>query len=114
MTEKFDNNMRRFITLFDSLGFESIIDITNDEKNDTLKILKGENPDNRASELLHMMTLRARFNPQRNPEIWVFESDISEKVLYEYSQEYPQQLADLIRKKGVKAFGSKGPDIKIT
>lgn len=101
-----DNN--RYITLFDNEGFESIIDITCDNVEKVTAALEdAEDPEKKIHSLINTMTLRARFNPHRNPEIWVFWSHIDTDTLWKASQENPQQMADLIRKKGVNIFGLK-------
>lgn len=103
-----DNKYRRYVTLFDNEGFESIIDITcgNMEKM-SAALEDREDPENEIYSLVNTMTLRARFNPQRNPEIWVFWSHIDEETLWKVSQETPQQLADLIRKIGISVVKPK-------
>lgn len=98
----FDSKYHRYVTLFDNEGFESIIDITCDDMEKMSAALEDrEDPENEIYSLINTMTLRALFNPHRNPEIWVFWSHIDEKTLWKVSQETPQQLADLIRKIGV-------------
>lgn len=51
------------------------------------------------------MILRARFNPQRCPQIWSFRSNVSEDTLWSIATESPQALADLIKSHGEKVFG---------
>ena len=48
--------------------------------------------------------LRAQANPQRFPEIWAFESEISLGELEEYARDTPQELADAIRRCGQNVF----------
>jgi hypothetical protein len=48
--------------------------------------------------------LRAQANPQRFPEIWAFESEVSLEELKIYADETPQALADAIRKSGQNVF----------
>jgi len=50
------------------------------------------------------MVFRARANPQRSPEVWIFWSDIDEKVLWDASQKSPQEFADLIRANGSDVY----------
>lgn len=107
MEEEIDIN-NRYVTLFDNEGFESIIDITCDETEKITAALEDrENPEKEIYSLINTLTLRARFNLHRKPEIWVFWSHIDTDTLWEISQENPQQLADLIRDKGVKIFALK-------
>lgn len=88
---------RVFIAYFDCLGFECILDATAHEHKSTWAALKDE----RHPRLpLPEMMLRAKFNPQRRPEIWMFNSEIDLETLKEYAKEEPQFLANLIREKG--------------
>ena len=97
----------RYITIFDDQGFEGIIDITcDDHRKIEAAILDEENPEIEINKTVKYMVFRARANPQRSPEVWIFWSDIDEKVLWEASQESPQQLADLIRSNGTSVYTS--------
>ncbi len=91
---------RTFIAYWDCLGFETILDITGYENKKLLADIKGErfvHPLN-----LHAMTLRAQFNPQRSPEIWLFTAtgEITQEDLIQIAKDTPQYLVDLIREKG--------------
>lgn len=98
-------NNYRYVTMFDNEGFESIIDITCDMFTKTNAILHDEpDPEKNIYSLIHRMTLRATFNPHREPEIWIFWSDLDEKTLYDSAVENPQMMADLIRQKGVNVY----------
>jgi hypothetical protein len=46
--------------------------------------------------------LRARYNPQRSPEIWLFTATdtIRQEELMDVAKDNPQYLVDLIREKG--------------
>ena len=90
-----------FIAYFDSLGFECIIDLTGQEKKQMWAVL-SEKPAPRLP--VHQMILRAQANPQRRPEIWTFWSELDTATLLEYSKEYAQELAELIRSQGSKVF----------
>lgn len=97
----------RYITLFDNLGFESIIDITCDDAVRAEAVLYDEpDPLKGITSLVSSMTLRARFNLHRSPEIWVFWSDVDEDSLFKMAKENPQAMADLIRSKGVSVYKS--------
>lgn len=99
-TEQF----RMYVASWDSLGFEAIIDITKMERDSLMAALKNETAPN-PNSILRNMILRARFNPQRFPQIWSFKSNISEDSLWEYAKSQPQSLADLIKSNGEKVFG---------
>ena len=97
----------RYITLFDNLGFESIIDITCDDAVRAEAVLYDkDDPQKEIIQLINKLSLRARFNPHRSPEIWVFWSEVDEKTLFKSAEENPQAMADLIRNKGVNVFRS--------
>lgn len=88
---------RVFIAYFDCLGFECILDASAHEHKAIFSALKDE----RHPRLpLPEMIMRAKFNPQRSPEIWMFNSTIDLDDLKAYAQEEPQFLANLIREKG--------------
>jgi hypothetical protein len=95
---------KHYIAYFDSLGFESIINLDAYEKDLTWSSLKGEQPKMKLP--VGIMIMRAKANPQRHPEIWTFQSEVDEKELWCYAKENPQGLADLIREHGSKVFTS--------
>lgn len=86
-----------FIASFDNLGFDCIIDATARDKQALFQMLQDK-PVPRLP--LNEILLRARANPQRNPEIWKFWSELSQYDLMKYAEEMPQQLANLIRENG--------------
>jgi len=88
----------KFLTMFDCEGFECLIDITKREKDWLITTLKGEEYQDDLS--LNAMMLRARYNPQRSPEIWIFTSTVDDATLQEIKDENPQELVDLIREHG--------------
>lgn len=95
-----------FVTLFDSLGFECIINVSRYEQKRLLQDLGGP----KAEQInWNTLLLRARFNQHRNAEVWAFESTLTEKELWEYSQEEPQVLADTIRQMGRPLYVEKKP-----
>ncbi len=95
-----------FICYWDSNGFEVIKDMTTWERQCLLDTISGKALSNPPISL-NMLVLRARFNPQRHPEIWTFNTgeDFEEETLWEYANESPQVLVDLIRAKGKKIYG---------
>jgi hypothetical protein len=48
--------------------------------------------------------LRAQFNQHRGPEIWIFESTMSEEELKQIADDNPQLLADSIRRLGEPVY----------
>jgi hypothetical protein len=51
-----------------------------------------------------LLIMRAKANPQRFPEIWTFQSEVDIDTLIQYSNDTPQELADLIREHGTRVF----------
>jgi hypothetical protein len=100
------NKERTFIAYWDCLGFESIVDITGYENKKLLADIKGERFEHPLN--LHAIMLRAQFNPQRSPEIWLFTTtgEITQQDLIQIAQDTPQYLVDLIREKGNCLFRS--------
>jgi hypothetical protein len=91
-----------YIAYWDSLGFECIIDVTSYDKKAMWASLSDKTIPNEIP--LHQMIMRAKFNPQRFPEIWTFHSEVDIDTLIKYSSDTPQELADLIREHGTKVF----------
>lgn len=95
---------RKFLAYWDCLGFEVICDITTYERQKLLADIKNEKispPIN-----FNAMLMRARYNPQRSPEIWVFTAtnDLTEEYLKVVAETTPQTLVDLIRERGNCVF----------
>ena len=95
-------NMSAYMAYFDTLGFEWIFNVTEYEKKKFWAVLKGDTKVD--FPIPRHAILRAQSNPQRFPEIWAFESEISLGELNEYSREQPQELADAIRRCGQNVF----------
>lgn len=92
-----------FVAYWDSLGFEFIVNTTKQDRQILINELKGEISSSK--NWIRYSLLRAKFNPQRNPQIWGFTSPMSEEELIKISQESPQELANLIRELGWKIYG---------
>jgi hypothetical protein len=91
---------RKFLAYWDCLGFEGIWDITSYERKKLLADIKNESIATPVN--LNALMLRARYNPQRSPEIWLFTAtdEINETQLKQIATDSPQYLVDLIREKG--------------
>lgn len=96
--------------MWDENGFECIVDCTSWERQSLLNTIAGKEL-TPAPVNLQAMCMRARFNPQRNPEIWTFNTveEFDEKMLWEIAQENPQALVDMIRDRGKKLYGDPKP-----
>jgi len=91
-----------YIAYWDTLGFECILDVTSYDKKAMWAALSDKSVPNVIP--LHQMIMRAKFNPQRFPEIWTFQSEVDLKTLIKYSKDLPQELVDLIREHGTKVY----------
>jgi hypothetical protein len=96
---------RNFLVYFDNLGFEAVFDLGQIQSDATMAALKDEHysmPFN-----MNALLLRARFNPQRFPEIWVFEvaDEVTEENVRKMAAENPQALADFARANGKNFYG---------
>jgi hypothetical protein len=96
---------RNFLVYFDNLGFEAVFDLEKIQSDATMSALKDESysmPFN-----MNALLLRARFNPQRFPEIWVFavDDEVSEEDVRAMAAENPQALADFARANGKNFYG---------
>lgn len=111
-----------FILSWDCNGLECCRDITQlvgdsnrfekDSLFDRIKNPEDEpvnGPLQEISKFLHYLQMRARFNPQRNYEIYMVHTNegITEKYLTEMFNTNPQESADLVRVKGVKLYSDR-------
>jgi hypothetical protein len=93
---------RLYLAYFDSLGFECVLDLTDYDRKAMWASLADKKINNEIP--LHQMIMRARFNPQRFPEIWTFHSEVDINTIIKYTKDMPQEMADLIREHGTKVF----------
>lgn len=91
-----------YLAYFDTLGFECVLDLTDYDKKAMWASLSNKEIANEIP--LHQMIMRAKFNPQRCPEIWTFQSELDLESILQYTTDMPQQMADLIREHGNKVF----------
>lgn len=101
---------RKFLAYLDCEGFHYIVDITTYERKKLLADIKGslaEPPFN-----LNNILLKARFSPQKNPEIWIFTGaeGVTGEFLTELSKEKPNEFLDIIKENGKCVF--KNPEGK--
>lgn len=96
--------MKLYLAYFDTSGFECVLDLTSYDKKAMWAALSDKTIPNEIP--LHQMILRAKFNPQRFPEIWTFQSELDLKEILCYTRDMPQAMADLIRENGTKVFAT--------
>jgi hypothetical protein len=101
----------RYITLFSINGFENIIDISNDLNAKIEDILNDstETLEKRCNTIIMKTILSAKEKSHLYPEVWIFWSEFSEDIIYKFSKEEPQMLANLIREKGECLFKIEKP-----
>jgi hypothetical protein len=96
--------VKLYLAYFDTLGFECVLDLTSYDKKAMWASLSDKTIPNEIP--LHQMILRAKFNPQRFPEIWTFQSELDLEDILCYTKDMPQSMADLIRENGTKVFAT--------
>jgi hypothetical protein len=96
--------VKLYLAYFDTLGFECVLDLTSYDKKAMWAALSDKTIPNEIP--LHQMILRAKFNPQRFPEIWTFQSELDLEDILCYTKDMPQEMADLIRQNGTKVFAT--------
>jgi hypothetical protein len=101
-------SMNAYMAYFDTLGFEWIFNITDYEKKKMWSVLKGDEKVD--FPVPRHAILRATANPQRFPEIWAFESEMTQTELEEIAEESPQVLADAVRRCGQNVFKTHKPE----
>ena len=112
-----------YILSWDCHGLEACVNVSDIDKEQMWEALKETdgNPNkgrtHTVNSLVSMLMLRARFNPQRNYEIYAIdtEDDITESTLRSLFEQDPQASADLIRERGRKLYSdrAKQESIKI-
>ena len=100
---------RKYVASWDCLGFECLIDVTDWEQQYLMETMRGdlsldEMPSCPAP--IEVMMIRARMNPQRDPEIWTFTSAIPKETLDTLMEDEPQLLVDAVRSTGTSIFRS--------
>ena len=100
-------------------GLESVVPITQYESIDvenTFKILKDEEPiRNPMTQIIQMMLMRARFNPQRHYELYAIdcEDGITKEDFERWFESSPQESAELVRRKGHKVYSDRASKDKV-
>lgn len=100
-----ENPVDTYIAMWDMYGLESLINVSDHERDAIVKTLKGEKV--KLSNPLQYMILRAKFNMQRCYEIYSFQSSMTQEELTEAFQSSPQTTADAIRELGNKIYSDR-------
>lgn len=101
MSDEEDTRLGYFAIMWDCYGLESVARVP-DPADRTFALLKGVEPP--AMPNINMWELRARFNPQRNYEIYLITATpgINEDDIRRMFEADPQGSADTIRRIGHK------------
>ena len=100
------------LIMWDMYGVESVIDVTARQQNQLFDMIRGSDQFNQwLNQTINCLILRARANGQRNYEvfsIWVDKSIDADTLRAEFADS-PQLMADLVRSRGNRIFGSANP-----
>lgn len=92
----------QFLVMWDNTGLEYVADITADHQRVTWEALQGKaSPKHAYANPMHL-ALRARYNPQRHYEIYIFNAaeGITKEDIEDMFKTSPQTAADTIRRIG--------------
>jgi hypothetical protein len=91
--------------MWDMYGLEFCQDVTKVENRNMMKALKNEKLERPFN--LNALLLRARFNTQRNYEIYTMtvEQGIEEQDVIDWFKSNPQEAVNQIRARGRKLYG---------
>jgi hypothetical protein len=97
---------RIYAVMWDCYGLESVAEVP-DPALATFAVLKDQKPPE--SPNINMWSLRARFNPQRNYEIYVITTtpEIEQEDIVSMFEADPQTAADTIRRLGTKFYSDR-------
>ena len=92
----------QFLIMWDQLGLECCIDVTEDQQRRMWQTLRGEPVSESTIPNYNHLLLRARFNSQRHYEIYSVEATdgITAEDIKEMFRASPQSAADTIRRLG--------------
>lgn len=99
----------RYLIAWNSLGeLECLLEINAMAHQDTIERLTGQrHGPSHVNRTISMMIMRARFNEQRNIEVYLIETDssITTEDMESNFQTNPQGLVDLVRERGTHLYG---------
>ncbi|WP_396189378.1 hypothetical protein [Flavobacterium sp.] len=103
-----DENTTLFLLSWDCNGLESVISVTENEKQVMWAKLQDKPPPT-LNGLYTALLLRARYNSQRHYEIYSIrvEDTITEQDIREQFAANPQGMAELIRERGNKLYSDR-------
>lgn len=98
----------RFLLFWDCYGLETVVDMDGYDRKRIEAALKDEPyKDVDVGELIPKLKLRARYNPQRNYEMYAIcmPDGVTEEHVKEMFEANPQGMATLIRERGLCLYG---------
>jgi hypothetical protein len=100
------SNGNVFVFSFSQLGFEAIVNLTLIDEAYVLAKMGDEITGRSVHDIIYMMEMRARFNPQRKMEVWLVKlsEEFTQEELLDWADEDPQAVADMARM-GKSVFG---------
>jgi hypothetical protein len=98
-----------FLISWDMLGIDSVVNITEIDKEVTWAVLQDGQPARSLSCVVNAVMMRARMNSQRHYEVYTItvEEGITEEDIREMFERDPQGSADLIRARGRKMYSDR-------
>jgi ATP-dependent protease Clp ATPase subunit len=98
-----------FLISWDMHGVESVINVTEIDKEVTWAVLQDSQPARSLGTIINAVMLRARYNSQRHYEVYTItvEESITEADIREMFERDPQGSADLIRARGRKMYSDR-------
>ena len=97
-----------FLLSWDMLGLDSVVNITDFEKEVTWNTLQDKQVP-RLGSLVNSVMMRARMNSQRHYEVYTvtMEESITEEDVRDMFEQAPQHMAELIRERGRKIYSDR-------
>lgn len=97
------------LLMWDCLGLEYCEDITRREQAEMWASLQGKESNLGTYPSLNALVLRARFNPQRNYEIYTISIDhtLTAADIKAEFEANPQGMVDLVRERGHKIYSDR-------
>lgn len=97
-----------YLVSWDMFGLDGLVNMTRAEQESMIAVLSADDPKKVPhSNPLHYMLMRAKFNEQRNFEVYAFISELEEDVIEEMFKTNPQAIADAIRSVGKCLHGQR-------
>ena len=102
---------QKWVAMFDCKGIDVLIPCDRLMTEEMMRWMGGEKYESELCRHVNNAILRAKFNHQRFPEVWVYdtEEDIPEDTMRKMWEDDPKGLAKSVREKGRCLFKSPPP-----